>query len=193
MIFVRLSFVFLFFITYSQKMILGYKNTELLLCLIPILLLLLQIIPSLLLLWKRNLELDGNDLRIKVIGHQWYWSYELGDIGDLAFDSYIKPINELRLGELIFLEVDNRLILPVRVRIRFILSSSDVIHSWALPSFFIKLDCISGILTVFSYFFNIVGLYFGQCSEICGANHSFIPVVLEVTLFDFFKEWLKTI
>jgi len=86
--------------------------------------------------------------------------------------------------------VDNRLVLPRQTNIRFILTSRDVIHSWALPSFFLKLDAIPGLLTVIPFKFPLTGVYYGQCSEICGANHAFIPIVVEVTHFDLFKTWL---
>lgn len=162
-------------------------------CLIPIFILLLQMLPSLLILFNFGFFSLNNDLSLKVLGHQWYWSYELGDNFELGFDSYIKNIDNLVIGSIRLLEVDNRLVLPLGLSIRFLLSSSDVIHSWALPFFFIKLDVIRGILSVFNYNFNLVGVFYGQCSEICGANHSFIPIVLEVTLFDFFKSWLLSL
>ena len=96
------------------------------------------------------------------------------------------------LGREIFLEVDNRLVLPNDLLIRFVCSSSDVIHAWVLPIFFLKTDVISGLITVFRFNFDILGLFFGQCSEICGINHSFIPIFVEITLFDFFKLNLLT-
>lgn len=94
------------------------------------------------------------------------------------------------LGDNRMLEVDNRLVLPVNFFIRFVLTSSDVIHSWSIPVFFLKLDVISGLLNIINFSFDLVGVFYGQCSEICGLNHSFIPIVLELTLFDFFKSWL---
>lgn len=103
------------------------------------------------------------------------------------FDSYIKPVEDLVLGDYRLLIVDNRLVLPVDLFIRLIITSSDVIHAWSVPRYFLKLDAVSGNLTVINYSFNTLGLFFGQCSEICGANHSFIPIILEVTLFNFFK------
>lgn len=99
----------------------------------------------------------------------------------------MKDFEYLFLGDEIFLEVDNHLIVPNDILIRFVATSSDVIHSWGLPNFFLKLDVMSGIISVFNFNFNLLGIFFGQCSEICGANHSFIPIVLEIVLFDFFK------
>lgn len=89
--------------------------------------------------------------------------------------------------------MDNRLVIPYIIPIRLILTSADVLHSWALPSFFLKLDVISGVLRVIDIKFDRIGIFYGQCSEICGANHSFIPIVVEVTLFDFFKNWLLSL
>lgn len=107
----------------------------------------------------------------------------------MGFDSYMKSLDQLELGEPRLLEVDNRCVVPCDTNIRFCITSGDVIHSWALPSIAIKLDAISGILTTLSYSFPVVGVFYGQCSEICGVNHSFIPIVLEVTLLDNFKGW----
>lgn len=153
----------------------------------------LQIYPSLIILFNLRLQSFDSDLTVKVVGHQWYWSYELGDRLDLVFDSYIKSFDDLFLGDYRNLEVDNRLVVPINTPVRFFFTSSDVIHSWAIPRFFIKTDVIPGLLTVFNYNFNLIGVFFGQCSEICGANHSFIPIVLEVSLFDFFKNWILII
>jgi heme/copper-type cytochrome/quinol oxidase subunit 2 len=99
----------------------------------------------------------------------------------------MKDIEYLILGDEIFLEVDNHLVLPNDILVRLVATSSDVIHSWGLPNFFLKFDVISGVIRVINFNFNLLGIFFGQCSEICGANHSFIPIVLDVVLFDFFK------
>jgi len=101
----------------------------------------------------------------------------------------MKSIDLLNLGDFRQFDVDNRCCLPMGTNIRFCVSSGDVIHAWALNSLSIKLDAISGIISVFVYNFPVVGVFFGQCSEICGANHSFIPIVVEVSLFSLFKEW----
>lgn len=114
----------------------------------------------------------------------------MGDGLGLDFDSYIKSLDSLVLGDFRFLEVDNRLLVPVLLPLRFVITSADVIHSWALPSFFFKFDAIAGLLSVFSMEFSQLGVFYGQCSEICGANHSFIPVVVEVCLFSNFFNWL---
>jgi len=128
-------------------------------------------------------------LTLKVIGHQWYWRYDYGDVVGLEFDSYIKSLDLLLLGDQRLLDVDCRCVVPQEQDICFCITSADVIHAWALPSLSIKLDAIRGIIRVLKYQFSLCGVYFGQCSEICGANHRFIPVVLERSLFSFYKDW----
>nr|YP_010519765.1 cytochrome c oxidase subunit II [Macroponema beveridgei]UXP34542.1 cytochrome c oxidase subunit 2 [Macroponema beveridgei] len=190
LMFVSLLFVYLFMNNYyfkSKKI--EYQFGELLCSIFPTLILLMQMIPSLSLLYYYGLmNLDSN-LTVKVTGHQWYWSYEFSDIPGLEFDSYMKSLDQLSLGEPRLLEVDNRCVVPCDTNIRFCITSADVIHSWALPSMSIKLDAMSGILSTLCYSFPTVGVYYGQCSEICGANHSFMPIALEVTLLDNFKSW----
>jgi len=175
---------------FFRKLNLSYQELELYGCLFPVIFLLIQALPSLVLLFNFRFLNFYNDLSVKVIGHQWYWTYELGDNLGLEFDSYIINEESFKLGDYRLYEVDNRLILPVNLYVRFILTSTDVIHSWALPGLFLKLDVIRGLIRVFNFKFILLGVFYGQCSEICGANHSFIPVVLEITLFNFFKNWL---
>ncbi len=146
-------------------------------------------VPSLSLLYYYGLMNLDRNLTVKVTGHQWYWSYEYRDIPGLEFDSYIKSLDRLNLGEPRLLEVDNRVVVPCDTNIRFCITSADVIHAWALSSLSIKLDAIRGILSTLSYRFPVVGVFYGQCSEICGANHRFIPIALEVTLIENFKNW----
>lgn len=190
LIFVVLLFFYLIFSQfYFKRKKIEYQFGELLCSIFPTLILLLQMVPSLSLLYYYGLiNLDSN-LTVKVTGHQWYWSYEFSDIPGLEFDSYMKSLDQLTLGEPRLLEVDNRCVVPCDTNIRFCITSADVIHAWALASLSVKLDAIRGILRTLCYSFPIVGVFYGQCSEICGANHSFMPVVLEVTLLDNFKSW----
>lgn len=166
-----------------------YQLGELVCSVFPIFVLFLQMFPSLYLLYFLGLMDSCTDLSVKVVGHQWYWSYFYRDFDNLEFDSYFKTLDVLQEGELRLLDVDNRCVLPINTNICFCITSSDVIHSWAIFNMSIKLDAMRGILSTFFFSFPVVGLYFGQCSEICGANHSFMPIVLEVTLFSFFKNW----
>nr|YP_010705367.1 cytochrome c oxidase subunit II [Rhabdias kafunata]WCQ82415.1 cytochrome c oxidase subunit II [Rhabdias kafunata] len=190
-----LSFVcFLFFYLfisefYFKSKKIEYQFGELLCSVFPTFILLMQMVPSLSLLYYYGLMNLDSGLTVKVTGHQWYWSYEFSDIPGLEFDSYMKSLDQLSLGELRLLEVDNRCIIPCDVNIRFCITSADVIHAWALSSLSVKLDAMSGVLSTLCYSFPLVGVFYGQCSEICGANHSFMPIVLEVTLLDNFKSW----
>nr|BCD52115.1 cytochrome c oxidase subunit II [Strongyloides stercoralis] len=165
-----------------------YQFGEFLCSLLPLFILVFQMFPSLSLLYFSGLSYLDSSLTVKVVGHQWYWSYDYSDIG-VEFDSYMKSIDSLLIGEPRLLEVDNRCVVPCDTNIRFCITSADVIHSWSLPSFCIKLDAMSGILSTVTCSFPMVGVFYGQCSEICGANHSFMPICLEVSLLENFKDW----
>jgi len=148
----------------------------------PFILLVFILIPSL-----ESLYISDScfycGLTIRVIGHQWYWRYFYKDLFSRSFDSYITPSRDRQVR---LLEVDNRLVIPTNFPLRFLLSSADVIHSWAVPSFGIKFDAIPGRISQFCFSSKRSGIFFGQCSEICGANHSFIPISLECVPFNFF-------
>lgn len=131
--------------------------------------------PSLFLLYK--LDAVSNPLvTAKVTGHQWYWSYSTGPN---CVDSYMVPEEDLEPGDLRLLEVDNRLILPYGVGCRILISSEDVLHSWAVPSLGLKADAVPGRLNILDLVLLKVGVFYGQCSEICGANHRFMPICVE--------------
>jgi len=188
--FVTLIFLYLmvnFFLFKGKKI--EYQFSELLCRIFPTMILVLQIVPSLGLLYYYGLMNLDRGLTVKITGHQWYWSYEYRDIPGLEFDSYIKSLDQLNLGDIRLLDVDNRCVLPFGVNVRFCITSADVIHAWSLSTMSVKLDAISGVLRTVSYNFPLLGVFFGQCSEICGVNHRFIPVCLEVTLLDNFKIW----
>jgi heme/copper-type cytochrome/quinol oxidase subunit 2 len=134
-------------------------------------------------------------ITIKIIGHQWYWSYEYSDeynTQELNFDSYMVATSDLEKGQLRLLEVDNRLVLPANTHVRLIITSSDVLHSWAVPSLGIKLDACPGRLNQTTLFVKREGVFYGQCSEICGINHGFMPIVVEVTNTQNYINWLET-
>nr|QPB70893.1 cytochrome c oxidase subunit II [Periphetes quezonicus] len=142
--------------------------------------------PSLRLLYLMD-EINNPMMTTKAIGHQWYWSYEYSDFNNTEFDSYMTndEINNLRL-----LDVDNRMIMPSNTFIRMIVTSMDVIHSWTLPSSGVKIDGTPGRLNQASIMFNRNGLIFGQCSEICGTNHSFMPIAVESIPMKSFIKWM---
>jgi cytochrome c oxidase subunit 2 len=169
---------------------------------IPAIILLFIAAPSFSLLYSLDETIDP-DMTLKIIGHQWYWSYEYSDpivdeeTGDInyhdgiAYDSYLVEEADLALGQLRLLEVDNRVCLPVNRHIRLLVTSADVLHSWAVPSFGIKVDACPGRLSQASLFVLRTGTYYGQCSEICGANHGFMPIAVNVREPDQFVNWMK--
>ena len=161
---------------------------------LPAIVLLLIAIPSFALLYSLD-ELIDPSVTLKVVGHQWYWSYEYSDYATLAggetlgFDSYMVSTEDLYIkGSFRLLEVDNRVVLPINTHIRVLVTAADVLHSWAVPSFGIKVDACPGRLTQASLFLKREGVYYGQCSEICGVNHGFMPIVVKgVSVFRFTK------
>lgn len=168
------------------------QEVETIWTILPAIILILIALPSLRILYIID-EINNPSLTVKTIGHQWYWSYEYTDYEDLSFDSYIIPTSELKPGELRLLEVDNRVVLPIEITIRMLVSSEDVLHSWAVPSLGLKTDAIPGRLNQITLISSRPGLYYGQCSEICGSNHSFIPIVLELVPLKYFEKWSASI
>nr|AIW64327.1 cytochrome c oxidase subunit II [Cheirogaleus medius]AIW80695.1 cytochrome oxidase subunit II [Cheirogaleus medius] len=156
---------------------------------LPAVILILIALPSLRILYMMD-EITTPSLTLKTMGHQWYWSYEYTDYENLCFDSYMTPSSDLKPGELRLLEVDNRVVLPTEMSIRMLISSEDVLHSWTVPSLGVKTDAIPGRLNQATLTTSRPGIYYGQCSEICGANHSFMPIVLELVPLKHFEEWL---
>nr|URH14237.1 cytochrome c oxidase subunit II [Chiropotes israelita] len=164
------------------------QEIEMIWTILPAIILVMIALPSLRILYMTD-EFNKPYLTLKAIGHQWYWSYEYSDYEDLAFDSYIVPTYFLEPGEFRLLEVDNRTTLPMEADIRMLISSQDVLHSWAVPSLGIKADAIPGRLNQTMVASMRPGLFYGQCSEICGSNHSFMPIVLEFIYFQDFEVW----
>jgi cytochrome c oxidase subunit II len=161
----------------------------------PALILILIAFPSFKLLYLMD-EVTDPSLTIFVEGHQWYWSYQYPDFisedgEELEFDSYMVPESDLEEGGLRMLEVDNRVILPELTHVRFIISSGDVIHSYACPALGIKCDAYPGRLNQVSVFINREGSFFGQCSEICGILHSSMPILIESISLEKFLSWLR--
>lgn len=185
---------------FSGRYLLEHQEIEAFWTFFPGFILVFLAFPSLRLLYLLD-EINDSFLTVKVIGHQWYWSYELSDFSDLEYSSYMVPEDQLYLGlwswferKLMFyrlIEVDHRLVVPRRVRIRVLVSAADVLHSWAIPSLGVKVDAVPGRLNQLSFFFSRVGVFYGQCSEICGANHSFIPIVLECVKISSFISWVE--
>lgn len=134
-------------------------------------------------------EVNEPSVTLKVIGHQWYWSYEYTDLGEVSFDSYITQTPTLEARGFRSLDVDARAVVPFHTQIRVLVTAADVIHSWALPRAGVKVDAVPGRLNQVGFFRMVAGVFFGQCSEICGANHRFIPVALERVPSKVFVSW----
>nr|QZK25965.1 cytochrome c oxidase subunit II [Dendrohyrax dorsalis]QZK26042.1 cytochrome c oxidase subunit II [Dendrohyrax dorsalis] len=164
------------------------QGVETIWTILPAMILILIALPSLRILYMMD-EIDDPSLTVKTIGHQWYWSYEYTDYEDLTFDSYMIPTEELKPGELRLLEVDNRVVLPMEMPVRMLITSEDVLHSWTIPSLGLKTDAIPGRLNQATLMSTRPGLFYGQCSEICGSNHSFMPIVLELVSLKTFENW----
>nr|FAA04184.1 TPA: cytochrome c oxidase subunit II [Cirrodrilus suzukii] len=131
------------------------------------------------------------DLSIKIIGHQWYWSYEYTNFNIDPFDSYMMNSENLKMNDFRLLEVDNRLILPYGMTTQLLITASDVIHSWTIPTLGLKIDAVPGRLNQLSFTPITMGLMYGQCSEICGVNHSFMPITLEIINPKNFLLWIS--
>nr|BBM34878.1 cytochrome c oxidase subunit II [Liparis ochotensis] len=172
----------------TNKFILDSQEIEIIWTVLPAIILILIALPSLRILYLME-EVNSPLLTIKAVGHQWYWSYEYTDYEDLGFDAYMVPTQDLNPGEFRLLEADNRMIVPVESPIRILVSADDVLHSWAVPSLGIKMDAVPGRLNQTAFIASRPGVFFGQCSEICGANHSFMPIVVEAVPLEHFENW----
>nr|QUT13280.1 cytochrome c oxidase subunit II [Octodonta nipae] len=181
----------LMFNKFTHRLLLEGQTIELIWTILPALTLIFIAIPSLRLIYIID-EINNPSISIKTIGHQWYWSYEYSDFKNIEFDSYMTPTKELNNFSFRLLDVDNRLIIPFKTQIRLLVTSSDVIHSWTIPSFGVKIDATPGRLNQINISSTRPGLFFGQCSEICGANHSFMPIVIESIAPLNFINWVKS-
>ena len=165
---------------------------------IPAVILIQIAMPSLLLLYMLDESVDSS-LTVKVLGHQWYWSYEyrdfwsVSDRSHIEFDAYIIPTNELERSMFRLLDVDNRTLAPFNIHVRILIRSADVLHAWTVPSLGVKADAVPGRLNQVKFIRQRPGVFFGQCSEICGANHRFIPIVIEVVRSRAFLNWISCI
>lgn len=161
----------------------------------PSLILMVIAVPSFALLYSIDEVIDPA-VTLKVIGHQWYWSYEYSDYSDLegngiSFDSYMVADDDLEPGELRLLEVDNRVVLPSNTHIRALITSADVLHAWAIPSLGVKMDACPGRLNQVSIFIKRDGVFFGQCSELCGVQHGFMPIAVEAVSVEDYIAWVS--
>nr|ALO76595.1 cytochrome c oxidase subunit 2 [Coccidula rufa] len=174
---------------FNNRNLLEDQTIEVIWTLLPALMLIFIAMPSLKLIYLID-EIRNPLVSLKTIGHQWYWTYEYSDFNNIEFDTYMNSLTNNYSFRL--LEVDNRTIMPYEALIRILTTSTDVIHSWTIPSTGIKMDASPGRLNQTSFSLNRTGLFFGQCSEICGANHSFMPITIESVSSKSFINWLKT-
>nr|YP_010426349.1 cytochrome c oxidase subunit II [Neucentropus mandjuricus]USL48463.1 cytochrome c oxidase subunit II [Neucentropus mandjuricus] len=173
---------------YINLHILENQTIETIWTIIPMLFLLLIAFPSLNILYLMD-ETNNPSITLKIMGNQWYWSYEYSDFKNISFDSYMIKSNSMNQFRL--LEVDNRLILPFNTQIKCLISSNDVIHAWTVPALGVKIDAMPNRLNQIMFFMYKSGMIFGQCSEICGINHSFMPICLESIDKNSFISWMK--
>ena len=156
---------------------------------IPVIILIVVAVPSFKLLYLAERTPEA-EMTLKVTGRQWYWDYEYPDHGDIAFSSYMIPDSEIKPGQRRLLEVDHRVVLPVDTTVRVLVTAGDVIHSWAIPAFGVKKDAVPGRTNETWLRVEKEGVYYGQCSEICGINHGFMPIAVEVVSKEAFAEWV---
>nr|YP_009355891.1 cytochrome c oxidase subunit II [Papilio dardanus]AAD15671.1 cytochrome oxidase subunit II [Papilio phorcas]APC61734.1 cytochrome c oxidase subunit II [Papilio dardanus] len=180
----------LFFNKYINRFLLEGQMIELIWTIIPTITLIFIALPSLRLLYLLD-ELNNPLITLKSIGHQWYWSYEYSDFNNIEFDSYMINYDQSNMNNFRLLDVDNRIILPMNNQIRIMVTATDVIHSWTIPSLGVKIDANPGRLNQTNLFINRPGIFFGQCSEICGANHSFMPIMIESISIKNFINWIN--
>nr|YP_010222669.1 cytochrome c oxidase subunit II [Urolabida histrionica]UCC46132.1 cytochrome c oxidase subunit II [Urolabida histrionica] len=194
MVTIMVSYVMITILTnkLTNRFLLEGQTIEFVWTILPAFTLVFIALPSLRLLYLMD-EMDNPAMTVKVLGHQWYWSYEYTDFSNVEFDSYMKPSEDMALDSFRLLEVDNNTVLPMNLNIRFMITSSDVIHSWAIPSLGIKVDAVPGRLNQIMMNINRPGMIYGQCSEICGANHSFMPIAIESINMDLFIKWINSV
>lgn len=180
----------LFTYKYINRFLLENQIIEIIWTILPAVTLIFIALPSLRLLYLLD-DLNNPLITLKTIGHQWYWRYEYTDFNNIQFDSYINPSLLIKLSDFRLLDVDNRIILPINNQIRILITATDVIHSWTIPTLGVKVDANPGRLNQTNFYINRPGLFYGQCSEICGANHSFIPIVIESISIKNFINWIN--
>ena len=164
-------------------------TVEVLWTLIPCLILIVMAVPSFKILYKQD-AIPKADLTIKAIGYQWYWGYEYPD-ENLVFDSYMIEEKDLKADQPRLLAVDNEVVVPVGKVVKVLITANDVLHAWALPSFGVKRDAVPGRINETWFKAEKVGTYYGQCSELCGIKHAFMPIAVKVVSEDEYQEWLS--
>jgi cytochrome c oxidase subunit 2 len=156
---------------------------------VPLMMLFIIAIPSFKLLYFAD-RVEEADMTLKATGLQWYWSYQYPDHGGFEFDAYMVPDEDLQEGQKRLLDTDNAVVLPVDTNIRLLITASDVLHSFALPAMGIKLDAVPGQVNETWVRINEEGTYYGQCSELCGTGHSYMPIMVKAVSKAAFEDWV---
>nr|DAZ91239.1 TPA_asm: COX2 [Gammarus fossarum] len=172
----------------TNRILLQKQTIEIIWTVAPVIILLLIALPSLQTLYLLDDPFSPN-ITIKAMGHQWYWSHQYPDFPEMELDSYMTPTNKLN-HQIRLLETDNSVAMPTNSKIRLITTSSDVIHSWSMPAFGVKTDAVPGRLNQLMFSIKRPGIFYGQCSEICGSNHSFMPIKVEAIPMKNFLHWV---
>ena len=162
---------------------------EVLWTLIPCLILIVMAVPSFKILYKQD-TIPKADLTVKAVGYQWYWGYEYPD-ENIIFESYMIKEDELKENQPRLLTVDNEVVVPVNKVVKVLITANDVLHAWALPSFGVKRDAVPGRINETWFKAEKVGTYYGQCSELCGIQHAFMPITVRVVSDEDYVEWLS--
>ncbi len=164
---------------------------EVLWTVIPVVILVIIAIPSFKLLYYADRAEDA-DMTVKAIGHQWYWSYEYPDDGNFTFDAIMVDEEDLQDGQHRLLDTDNYVVLPINTKIRLLIAADDVLHSFAVPAMGVKLDAVPGRINETWVEITREGTFYGQCSEICGSGHSFMPIAIKAVSKDAYAAWVET-
>jgi cytochrome c oxidase subunit 2 len=157
---------------------------------LPVLILVVIAIPSFKLLYFMD-RVQEPEMTIKAVGHQWYWSYEYPDDGEFTFDAYLVADEDLQEGQPRLLATDNAVVLPVETDIRVLITATDVLHSWAVPAFGVKTDAVPGRVNETWVRIDEPGMYYGQCSELCGDFHGFMPIMVRAVSKEEFEAWTQ--
>jgi cytochrome c oxidase subunit 2 len=199
-IIIAISVFVLFLMIYASVRFRASKNpnpsktthnvaVEVLWTLIPCLILIVMAVPSFKILYKQD-TIPKADLTIKAVGYQWYWGYEYPD-ENVIFESYMIKEEDLKENQPRLLAVDNEVVVPVNKVVKVLITANDVLHAWALPSFGVKRDAVPGRINETWFKAEKVGTYYGQCSELCGIQHAFMPIAVRVVSDEEYAEWLS--
>ena len=156
--------------------------------LVPIVILIIIAIPSFQVLYYND-RTENPEMTLKIVGYQWYWNYEYPDYGDIAFDSYMVADEDIKDDQVRLLSTDTQVVLPVDTDIQLLISAGDVLHSWTIPAFGVKMDAIPGRWNEAWVRINEPGIYYGQCSELCGKDHAYMPIEIKAVTKEEFKSW----